>query len=50
MVKSLIMIVAWHTPQNRIIDTITHVTPNTMSGVEVGLTIIGNPKKVQNSI
>ena len=33
MVKSLIINVAQHTPHNRVSDTFTHVTPNTINDV-----------------
>jgi hypothetical protein len=33
MVKLLNIIVTFHTPQNKVSDSITHVTLNTMNGV-----------------
>ena len=33
MVKLLIINVTWHMPQDRVSDTITHVTLNSVNGV-----------------
>ena len=34
MLKLLIISVTWHTPQNKVSDTITHVTLNTIKDVD----------------
>ena len=55
MVKSLVIIVTYHTPQNRVIDTIIHVTLNTINNIvptprQMHQTIYGTQCHMCNSV